>query len=124
MAMFLAFALTLAIPAIAQIGKTEESNPKPSYQTQAVARRSQSGLLAISNQHSDTTTALNSQNVGSLQLAWQIDTDDFVSHSPLTDGDRLYFSAGIPQPFGAGKEHGIFAYTVNSSNSLSQTLVE
>ena len=108
--MISALVLSIAIPAIAQIGETEERNVRPSYQSQIVAERSPSGLMGIYNQHSDTTNAINSQNVANMQLAWQIDTDDYVSHSPLTDGDRVYFADWGGNVYGADASTGEIAW--------------
>lgn len=52
---------------------------------------------------------------------WTSQQHPGISASLNVVGDRLYFPAGIPQPFGAGKEHGVFAYTVDPNNLSSQT---
>ena len=118
--MISALVLSIAIPAIAQIGETEERNVRPSYQSQIVAERSPSGLMGIYNQHSDTTNAINSQNVANMQLAWQIDTDDYVSHSPLTDGDRVYFADWGGNVYGADASTGEIAWKNKIAEPMQQ----
>ena len=119
-AMLITLTLSIAIPAIAQIDATEGNNSQPNYQTQTISEGSSGDLARIFNQHSDTTTAINSQNVANMQLAWQIDTDDFVSHSPLTDGDRVYFADWGGNVYGADASTGEIAWKNKISEPMQQ----
>jgi outer membrane protein assembly factor BamB len=44
------------------------------------------------NHHADLSSAISSTNVNQLQLAWSVPTDEEVSHTPLIDGNRIYFA--------------------------------
>lgn len=46
----------------------------------------------LQNLHNYTGTSVNSQNIGRLQQAWHIRTDEEVTHAPLVDGGRVYFA--------------------------------
>ncbi len=44
------------------------------------------------NQHTNQQAAITSENVGQLQQAWKIDTEEEVSHAPLVQDGRVYFA--------------------------------
>ena len=43
-----------------------------------------------SNRHADLDPAIDSDNVGRMQLAWKVETDAPVSHVPLLQAGRVY----------------------------------
>lgn len=64
----------------------------PNRQSQIIAQQPQSDIFGLFNHHSDKTTAINSQNINQMRFAWQINTEDFVSHTPLVNKNRVYFA--------------------------------
>lgn len=44
------------------------------------------------NTHANPSAAITSSNVDQLQLAWKIETDEHVTHTPLIEGNRVYFA--------------------------------
>ena len=61
--------------------------------TAALAQGGSTGnLYDERNQHANPNAAITSENVGQLQQAWKIDTEEHVSHAPLVQNGRLYFA--------------------------------
>ncbi len=85
-----------------------------------VSLPSEDRTLELSNQFSDMTAAIDSSNVGELELAWSIDTDDFVSHSPLVEGDRLYFADWGGTVYAANANTGEILW----KNTVEQPMVD
>jgi polyvinyl alcohol dehydrogenase (cytochrome) len=46
----------------------------------------------LRNHHADLNAAVSSQNVGKMRLAWRVETKAEVSHTPLIQGDRVFFA--------------------------------
>ena len=59
-----------------------QQRPAPRQPQLAVAR----------NLHADLNSALKSDQVPQMGLAWKIETEDNVSHMPLVEGNHLYFA--------------------------------
>ncbi len=75
--------------AYAQPHRSEVSQVQHCY-SQATGAPLENTIFGLKNHHSDLSAAINSQNVNQMKLAWQLKTDDYVSHTPLVDSDRVY----------------------------------
>lgn len=67
-------------------------------------------LYGPSDQHADLNSSINAGNVGSLKLAWEVKTNDPVSHTPLMQNGKVYFADWGGDVYGVDAQTGKVAW--------------
>jgi polyvinyl alcohol dehydrogenase (cytochrome) len=113
----------LAVVALAGMQIACATELQQSADVQQVAERNSRGAPAITplaeitavdptntlfNHHATLDTPINVSNAKNMKLAWSVPTKNFVSHTPLVHGNRIYFA-----------DWGGTVYAVNKDGSIA-----
>lgn len=72
-------------------GQARQPSPAKE-QIGGASRKPGPDLKGLYNHHSSIESPINTSNVEQLKPAWTVATGENVSHTPLVDGDRIYFA--------------------------------
>jgi polyvinyl alcohol dehydrogenase (cytochrome) len=91
--MFFASTATLATVLSILAGPPQETQgERRAASSESDAERARYLKQDLLNHHADLDSALDARNVASLEQAWTVATEGNVTHTPLVDGDRIFFA--------------------------------